>query len=209
MHLNIEYTLLEFKTEGNKVRLQSMFGHRGIFIEDVFIGYLNRQENALYLRTCRLTETLLEKEPLLQALYINHGKFKREQKAFRIPSEYISTKSELKQVIDNACLDRKQQESDQVDTESQRIKSLPNMTLAIEKQLKLAGIDSANDLITQGSKDAFIKLLQNQELRSKLILKLEGAVAGCHEAVIPKPKRADLLAFANKEIERRQFAIAS
>ncbi|MEZ8733744.1 TfoX/Sxy family DNA transformation protein [Vibrio sp. 10N.239.312.D08] len=209
MTLNIEKTLLEFKADNDNVRLQTMFGHLGIFIDDVFIGYLHRENHFLFLRTCRLTEDLKEKQPLLETLSINHGKFKREQKAYRIPNEYIKTHSDLKEVIKNACLDRKKQGERQNDTGSRRIKSLPNMTIAIEKQLRSAGIVSASDLINQGSKDAFVKLAHNQQLRSQLILKLEGAVAGCHEAVIPKVRREDLLAFANNEIERRQFAIAS
>lgn len=32
------------------------------------------------------------------------------------------------------------------------------MTIAIEKQLRSAGIESARDLINQGSKDAFFKI---------------------------------------------------
>ncbi|MDA0152132.1 TfoX/Sxy family protein [Vibrio sp. Makdt] len=208
MNANILTMALEIKASTGLVHLQSMFGFWGVFYSGTFIGYIDKKTNSLYLKTCRLTIRLDKSGYEMTPLTLKNGLESHVQSAYKIPSETVSTVKSLNETLHEAHEDRLKTELTQEASRCLRIKDLPNMTTKIERKLRDTGITTLNQLDEHGTEKAFTKLLESQTVNSKLILKIEGALTGKHEAVIPLERRLELLAFSQSEI-RKQTNLAT
>lgn len=73
---------------------------------------------------------------------------------------------------------------------------LPNIGPVLEQQLQTAGIDTYAELPALGSREAWLRIQQNDPSAcTHRLLSLEGAVRGVRKAMLPAAVKADLKAF--------------
>lgn len=71
-----------------------------------------------------------------------------------------------------------------------RLKDLPNITLSLERLLWQVGISTSAELRAQGACSTYLKLRSiKQNMGLKVLIALEGAILGYHEAVLPHDTR--------------------
>ncbi|CAH1598895.1 putative DNA transformation protein TfoX2 [Vibrio jasicida] len=201
MSTNVEYLCLQLSHATNKIRIQSMFGLRGIFFSGIFLGYLDHKENNIYLRECTLTKKLAKEFGELKTYVMTKRHFEANQKVYLVPKSYYEDTKSLEAMLRSAYLDRLEIETTNELNRELRIKDLPNMTLSIERMLKEVDINTPEELFEIGSQAAFARILKNKSVNSKLILKIEGAITGKHEAVIPSTRRSELINFSRFALE--------
>ena len=77
--------------------------------------------------------------------------------------------------------------------------SMRNIGKELERKLKLTGIDSAEDLIALGSKEAYFKLkLRFPEVCSVHLYALQGAIENTDFNMLPEETKKDLKNFADE-----------
>ena len=77
--------------------------------------------------------------------------------------------------------------------------SMRNIGKELERKLKLAGIESAEDLIALGSKEAYFKLkLRFPEVCSVHLYALQGAIENIDFNMLPEETKKDLKSFADE-----------
>ncbi|MDE6722769.1 MAG: TfoX/Sxy family protein [Eubacterium sp.] len=77
--------------------------------------------------------------------------------------------------------------------------SMRNIGKELERKLKLTGINSAEDLTTLGSKEAYFKLkLRFPEVCSVHLYALQGAIENIDFNMLPDETKQDLKAFADE-----------
>lgn len=73
---------------------------------------------------------------------------------------------------------------------------LPNIGPAVEEQLNQAGITTLEQLRETGSKQAWLKIRENDESACiHRLLALEGALRGVRKTLLPEETKADLKEF--------------
>lgn len=77
---------------------------------------------------------------------------------------------------------------------SQRLKTLPNLGIFLERLLWKAGITTPDDLKQQGALDAYLKIKKlKKDVGLNILFALEGAIQGCHIAALPEAQKLKLL----------------
>ena len=77
--------------------------------------------------------------------------------------------------------------------------SMRNIGKELERKLKLTGIESAEDLIALGSKEAYFKLkLRFPEVCSVHLYALQGAIENTDFNMLPEEIKKDLKSFADE-----------
>ncbi|WP_418384914.1 TfoX/Sxy family protein [Xenorhabdus hominickii] len=75
-----------------------------------------------------------------------------------------------------------------------RLKDLPNLGVALERQLWKVGVSKVEELRMLGAKATYLKLQQHRKKENvNLLLALAGAIEGCHVAVLPEQLRNELI----------------
>ncbi|RQW63351.1 TfoX/Sxy family DNA transformation protein [Vibrio viridaestus] len=90
--------------------------------------------------------------------------------------------------------------------ESRRLRELANMNISLERMLKKSGIYSVKELYSLGAERAFTKVkakYYGQATDVKCLLKIYGAIHGCHWQLIQQPKIEQLLKNVD-ELERAE-----
>lgn len=78
--------------------------------------------------------------------------------------------------------------------EPTRLYSLPNISINIERKLYRLGIKNIECLQEMGAIKAFILLKNdNHNLKDGVLFDLEGAIRGCHKAVLPSEIKQELI----------------
>ena len=87
--------------------------------------------------------------------------------------------------------------------EAGRLKDLPNLTLALERMLWEVGIENSDDLRLQGACVTYEKLCAvKKDLSINILMALEGAILGFHEAALPMASRELLTQWYNHQQEQ-------
>ncbi len=206
MTINVELLLRQLQDTLEDLKIQSMFGLRGIFYADMFLGYLDHKTNELYLRECSLISRLRNTQGEPRTLSLHKKHFDTVQNFYLVPSVFCDSVEAIGETIKQSYRDRLDIEAEAEANRKPRISKLPNMTVAIERLLIKAGITTPEQLAETGPMAAYSSILKVQSVNSKLILKIEGAITGQHEAVIPSNRRAELISYTrNANQQRPQF----
>lgn len=74
-----------------------------------------------------------------------------------------------------------------------RLKDLPNISLSLERLLWQVGISTSSELREQGACTTYLKLCSvKQNIGLNVLMALEGAILGYHEAALPHDARISL-----------------
>jgi DNA transformation protein len=172
---------------------RSMFGGFGIFANGTMFALV--VQDKLHIRAdCMTLETFKARgyEPYAYA-----------KRGFPVITKYYALDkncwNDLKEVfaLGKGAFDHAEAEKQSQATQKpERIKDLPNLRLTTERMLKKAGINSVNELLAQGSLNAYnaIKATNpDSSISLELLWALEGAIEGTHWSVIPQSRRDELI----------------
>jgi DNA transformation protein len=171
------------------VDYRSQFGGYSLAIEDVVFGIVS--EGELYLRACEETEGYFVNKSSPSLIYSKRGKpvilnyFRVGDELWRDPDRLLQLTSETLTHARREKLITKNQ---------QRLKDLPNISVNIEIWLWQAGISDFRTLQAYGTKRSWIKLRSiKKSVGVKILLALDGAISGIHEAALPAVRRQELV----------------
>ncbi|MCE0496274.1 TfoX/Sxy family DNA transformation protein [Vibrio salinus] len=174
-----------------EVKSRSMFGGFGIFVDDVMFALV--VNDLLHIRADKHSKDAFNEDGFKPYVYSKKG-FPVVTKYYALPHSYWSTPEIIFSLAKNAFLFAKSEKKHQLKSSPQRIKDLPNLRLSIERMLKKAGIKTVDELVEQGSLNAYSAILKtsNSTPSLELLWALEGAINGIHWSVISKERRDEL-----------------
>ncbi len=180
-----------FATLG-KVKSRSMFGGFGIFVDETMFALVVNDH--LHIRGDKTSEQRFKQLGFTPYVYKKRG-FPVVTKYFALPEEYWQNTDKILEEATEALTIAKQDKEQQAQAKPTRLKDLPNLRLATERMLKKAGIESVDELESQGSLNAFkaIRETQDTNVNVELLWALEGAINGTHWSVVPQSRRDELL----------------
>ncbi len=172
------------------IRSRSQFGGYSLSVESTIFALVSDGE--LYLReTC-------ENEQMLHALQCNPMIYRK--RGLEVSLRYFEVNEALWQEPQRLLLLAAQslqgtlQEHEAKKSSNKRLKDLPNINLSIERLLWRIGIHSYRELRLQGAISTYVKLCAvNKNIGLNVLLALEGAILGTHQAVIPLASRNALI----------------
>ncbi|WP_340622040.1 TfoX/Sxy family DNA transformation protein [Xenorhabdus siamensis] len=180
-----------------KLKKKSQFGGVGLSIDGVLFAL--GSEGELYLRGNSHAEVLFKVRGMEKFIYLKRG-IPVVLRYYRVGESLWQDQKQLFKYINLAY------QCTLADVISRqkiplRLKDLPNLGIALERQLWKVGISKVEELRVLGAKAAYLKLQRNRKKMSvNVLLALAGAIEGCHVAVLPEKLRHDLLLW-HKELE--------
>lgn len=176
---------------------RSMFGGYGLCQKGVMFALINDEK--LYLRADTQSEALYQEKEMSQFFYRN--------RSYPIGLNYYHVHNSIwedevillhliKVTIDAAHRDNKIK----TNTQSNRLKNLPNISLNLERLLIMAGISDQLMLKELGAVNAYIKLRRiKSDISTEQFFALAGAIKGQHIAIVKQQQQDDLL----KQLKRQ------
>ncbi|BET96407.1 TfoX/Sxy family DNA transformation protein [Xenorhabdus taiwanensis] len=174
------------------LKKKSQFGGIGLLIDDVLFAISSDGE--LYLRGNSHAEVLFKARGMEKFIYskrgipvtlryyrVNESLWQDQKQLF----EYVNLAYQytIKEIIDRQKMPL-------------RLKDLPNLGIALERQLWKVGISKVEELRILGAKATYLKLQQHRKKTNvSLLLALAGAIEGCHVAVLPEKLRDELISW--------------
>ncbi|MDX7987707.1 TfoX/Sxy family DNA transformation protein [Xenorhabdus sp. 12] len=172
------------------LKKKSQFGGIGLLIDGVLFAISSDGE--LYLRGNSNAELLFKARGMEKFVYSKRG--------IPVTLRYYRVNESLwqdqKQLSEYAHLAYRYTMEEIIDRQNVplRLKDLPNLGIALERQLWKVGISKVEELRMLGAKVAYLKLQQHRKKSSiSLLLALAGAIEGCHVAVLPEQLREELI----------------
>ncbi|MGX9418340.1 TfoX/Sxy family DNA transformation protein [Vibrio sp. RC27] len=181
-----------FETLGS-ITSRSMFGGFGIFANGVMFALV--VQNRLHIRADKLTLDDFKSRGYKPYSYAKRG-FPVVTKYYALDDNCWNNPEDVFTLGKNAFDFAISEKQTQLTKKPQRIKDLPNLRLTTERMLKKAGINSVEDLITEGALNAYKAIKESHASSSislELLWSLEGAIEGKHWSVIPQSRRDELL----------------
>ncbi len=175
------------------VTSRSMFGGFGLFINGTMFALI--VQNQLHIRADDTTLEQFKAKGYQPYAYAKRG-FPVITKYYSLPEECWNDKDAIFTLGQNAYRQAVEEKNSQSQVKPQRLKDLPNLRLATERMLKKAGVNSVDDLYSQGAINAFKALKEynpDANVPLELLWALEGAINGTHWSVIPQSRRDELL----------------
>lgn len=173
-----------------KLKKKSQFGGIGLLIDGVLFAISS--EGELYLRGSSRAEVLFQTRGLEKFIYSKRG--------IPVTLRYYRVNESLwqdqKQLVEYMQLAYQYTMEEIVDRQKMplRLKDLPNLGIALERQLWKVGISKVEELRMLGAKATYLKLQQHRKKTNvSLLLALAGAIEGCHVAVLPEQLRDELI----------------
>ncbi|MBC8948925.1 MULTISPECIES: TfoX/Sxy family DNA transformation protein [Xenorhabdus] len=174
------------------LKKKSQFGGIGLLIDDVLFAISSDGE--LYLRGNSHAEVLFKARGMEKFIYSKRG-IPVTLRYYRVNEllwqdqkqlfEYVNLAYQytIKEIIDRQKMPL-------------RLKDLPNLGIALERQLWKVGISKVEELRILGAKATYLKLQQHRKKTNvSLLLALAGAIEGCHVAVLPEKLRDELISW--------------
>lgn len=156
-------------------------------------------EGELYLRACDESAqyTVTQDAPLL----VFNKRGRQVSLNYYFVSESLWRDRSLLLQLSALSLDAARRDKDRRSARK-RLRALPNLTFQLEAQLHEAGVLDAHTLRMLGAKVCWLRLRKsNKHLSAKVLLALEGAIVGLHEAALPAPRRRELMEWFNGVIK--------
>ncbi|WP_407330420.1 TfoX/Sxy family DNA transformation protein [Enterovibrio sp. 27052020O] len=187
----LKNTLKFFECLG-KIKSRSMFGGFGIFCDETMFALVVTDQ--LHLRAGQANEAEFKKLTMTPYVYKKRG-FPVVTKYYAVPDNWWEQPDELMAYATTALAIARDDQQEKKTAAPTRIKDLPNLRLATERMLKKAGIDSVEQLHTEGAVKAYQALQKSHQdsLSLELLWALEGAIEGKHWSVITPQRRDELL----------------
>ncbi|MBI6548461.1 TfoX/Sxy family DNA transformation protein [Xenorhabdus lircayensis] len=173
-----------------KLKKKSQFGGIGLLIDGVLFAISSDGE--LYLRGSSNAEVLFKSRGMEKFIYSKRG-IPVTLRYYRVNE---SIWRDQKQLFEYMQLAYQYTMEEIIDRQKLplRLKDLPNLGIALERQLWKVGISKVEELRMLGAKATYLKLQQHRKKTNvSLLLALAGAIEGCHVAVLPEQLRDELI----------------
>lgn len=184
-----------------KIRTRTQFGGFSLSADGAMFALVS--DGDLYLRASAETEAHFSRKKMERLIYRKRGMdvklryFKVNPAQWEDPDVVrklgkYSLKGMLREIEVRKC------------NEAGRLKDLPNLSLALERLLWQVGIANSGELRTQGACKTYLKLcaMKKKNLGLSLLMALEGAILGFHEAALPMASRETLTHWFNHQQEQ-------
>ncbi|WP_039056314.1 TfoX/Sxy family DNA transformation protein [Enterobacter sp. Bisph1] len=187
------YQSREYLTPLGTIRHRAHFGGYSLSVDKTVFAMV--AEGELYLRACDESAqyAVTQNAPLL--------KFNKRGRQVSLNYYFVSDSlwrdPPLLLKLSELSLDAARREKDRRSARV-RLRDLPNLSFQLEAQLHEAGVLDVHMLRLLGAKACWLRLRKmNNQLSGKILLALEGAIVGLHEAALPALRRRELIEWIN------------
>jgi len=186
-----------FAPLGN-MRSRTQFGGFSLSADRVMFALVS--EGELYLRANNENETHFRRKKMERLTYRKRG-MSVQLRYFKVSQEQWNDPQMLLKLGTLSLKGMQYDIEERKNNETRRLKDLPNLTLALEKMLWQVGIENSRDLRMQGACKTYLKLcaIKKKNLGINLLMALEGAILGFHEAALPTASRESLTLWFNRQ----------
>lgn len=192
------YQSCECLTPLGKIRHRAHFGGYSLSVDGTVFAMV--AEGELYLRACEESAQyeIARQAPLLELS--KRGRIVSLNYYFVEPGLWSDRPLLLQ--LSTFSLEAARREKAQRNARV-RLRDLPNLTFQLETQLQDAGIMDVHTLRILGAQACWLRLRKgNRYLGVKILLVLEGAIVGLHEAALPPQRRQELKEWCDSVIRR-------
>ncbi|WP_413528464.1 TfoX/Sxy family DNA transformation protein [Rahnella inusitata] len=190
-----------FASFGN-IRARSQFGGYSLSANRVMFALVSDGE--LYLRASHETEQYFCEQGMERLIYRKRG-MAVLLRYFKVSKAQWENPRALRQMAMLSLRGMQRDIDRRKNNEAGRLKDLPNLTLALERMLWEVGIENSDDLRLQGACVTYEKLCAvKKDLSINILMALEGAILGFHEAALPMASRELLTQWYNHQQERME-----
>ena len=193
------YQSREYLTSLGTIRHRAHFGGYSLSVDQTVFAMVAQGE--LYLRACEESAhyAITQNAPLLR--FNKRGR--KVSLNYYFVSERLWHDRALLLQLSGLSLEAARREKEQRGARM-RLRDLPNLSFQLEAQLQEAGVLDVPTLRMLGAKACWLRLRkQNKLLSGKVLLALEGAIVGLHEAALPAPRRRELIDWINGVLKKR------
>ncbi|QLK60675.1 competence protein [Enterobacteriaceae bacterium Kacie_13] len=188
-----------FASLGN-IRARSQFGGYSLSANRVMFALVSDGE--LYLRASHETEQYFCEQGMERLIYRKRG-MAVLLRYFKVSKTQWEKPRTLRQMAILSLRGMQRDIDRRKNNEAGRLKDLPNLTLALERMLWEVGIENSDDLRLQGACVTYEKLCAvKKDLSINILMALEGAILGFHEAALPMASRELLTQWYNHQQEQ-------
>lgn len=188
-----------FASLGN-IRARSQFGGYSLSANRVMFALVSDGE--LYLRASHETEEYFCEQGMERLIYRKRG-MAVLLRYFKVSKAQWEKPRALRQMAMLSLRGMQRDIDRRKNNEAGRLKDLPNLTLALERMLWEVGIENSDDLRLQGACVTYEKLCAvKKDLSINILMALEGAILGFHEAALPMASRELLTQWYNHQQEQ-------
>lgn len=188
-----------FASLGN-IRARSQFGGYSLSANRVMFALISDGE--LYLRASHETEEYFCEQGMERLIYRKRG-MAVLLRYFKVSKAQWEKPRALRQMAMLSLRGMQRDIDRRKNNEAGRLKDLPNLTLALERMLWEVGIENSDDLRLQGACVTYEKLCAvKKDLSINILMALEGAILGFHEAALPMASRELLTQWYNHQQEQ-------
>ncbi|MBU9837169.1 TfoX/Sxy family DNA transformation protein [Rahnella sp. L72c] len=194
-----------FAPLGN-IRSRTQFGGMSLSADRVMFALVSDGE--LYLRATGETEVHFCRKKMERLIYRKRG-MDVQLRYFKVNARQWSDPQALCELGRLSLQGMLRDIELKKNSEAARLKDLPNLSLALERMLWQVGIENSGDLRLQGACHTYLKLcaIKKKNLGINLLMALEGAILGFHEAALPMASRKLLTHWFNHHQEQLSRAI--
>jgi len=188
-----------FASLGN-IRARSQFGGYSLSANRVMFALVSDGE--LYLRASHETEEYFCEQGMVRLIYRKRG-MAVLLRYFKVSKAQWEKPRALRRMAMLSLRGMQRDIDRRKNNEAGRLKDLPNLTLALERMLWEVGIENSDDLRLQGACVTYEKRCAvKKDLSINILMALEGAILGFHEAALPMASRELLTQWYNHQQER-------
>lgn len=188
-----------FASLGN-IRPRSQFGGYSLSANRVMFALVSDGE--LYLRASHETEQYFCEQGMERLIYRKRG-MAVLLRYFKVNKAQWEKPIALRRMAMLSLQGMQRDIDRRKNNEAGRLKDLPNLTLALERMLWEVGIENSDDLRLQGACVTYEKLCAvKKDLSINILMALEGAILGFHEAALPMASRELLTQWYNHQQEQ-------
>ncbi|VEB99049.1 Regulator of competence-specific genes [Cedecea lapagei] len=185
-----------------KIGCRPLFGGYSLTVDGIVFAMV--AEGELYLRACEQCADYFAQKSA-QPLRYNKRGLPVALNYYRVDEELWQDPDKLIQ-LSSLALRSARREKNQSMGRSRRLKDLPNLSLNIEVMLRDVGIGDPQTLQLFGARRSWLKLRNTRRsVGIKVLLALEGAIHGVHEAVLPADVRNELTEWWRRYEQRQHL----
>lgn len=174
-----------FASLGN-IHSRSQFGGYSLSANGIMFALVS--EGELYLRANQENEKIFGLMGMESLIYRKRG-IAISLRYFKV-SESLWDESERLLGLAKSSLDGMLNDINTKKNGNARLKDLPNISLNLERLLWQVGISTSSELRAQGACTTYLKLCSvKQNVGLNVLMALEGAILGFHEAALPHDAR--------------------
>ncbi|MBD2785307.1 TfoX/Sxy family DNA transformation protein [Xenorhabdus sp. DI] len=189
-----------------KIKKKSQFGGIGLLIDGILFAISSDGE--FYLRGNSHAEVLFKARGMEKFIYSKRG-IPVTLRYYRVSESLWQNQKQLSEYV-NLAYQYSMKEIIDRQKIPIRLKDLPNLGIALERQLWKVGISKVEELRIVGAKAAYLKLQQQRKKTNiNLLFALAGAIEGCHVAVLPEKLRDELISWHSELVHHHSDSYSS